>query len=129
MTRPQLGQFGWSCIHGEDCLEGAKSWRRKMSDGCDYREDAAAAVGSHHPLRQIGEGEIPWLLPSSHALVFHNFPLAEPTWRPTDKRGRQCSTLVGRTEQEKDREGPEPQTCKRLHVCMQRDEVVLNTIK
>ena len=56
----------------------------------------------HHLLRQIGEGEIPWLLPSSHAPVFHSLPLAEPTWRPTDKRGRQCSTLVGRTEQ-KDR--------------------------
>lgn len=59
--------------------------------------------GHHDPLRQMGEGEVPWLLPSSHAPVFHNLPLAEPTWRPTDKRQRQCSTLVGRTEQEKDR--------------------------
>ena len=48
MTRPQLGPFGWSCIHGEDCLEGAESWRR-MSDGCDCREDAAAAVGPPPP--------------------------------------------------------------------------------
>ena len=47
----------------------------------------------HHLLRQIGEGEIPWLLPSSHAPVFHSLPLAEPTWRPTDKREFQTQYL------------------------------------
>ena len=56
MTRPQLGQFGSSCIHGEDCLEGAKSWRRKMSDECDHGEDAAAAVGPPRPLEADGRG-------------------------------------------------------------------------
>lgn len=105
MTRPQLGQFGSSCIHGEDCLEGAKSWRRKMSDEGDHREDAAAAVGPPRPLEADRRGRNTLASPS-HAPVFHNLPLAEPTWRPTDKRERQCSTLVGRTEQEKDSMGP-----------------------
>lgn len=89
MTKPQLRQFDWSCTHGEDCLEGAKSWR-KMSDEGYYREDAAAAVGDHHPpLRKTREGEMPWLLLSSHAPVLHNLPLAVPTWMPVDKRRRE----------------------------------------
>lgn len=41
-----------------------------MFDECDHREAAAAAVGPPPPLRQIGEGEIPWLLPSPMLLSF-----------------------------------------------------------